>query len=156
MYAHTRRIVMVIGQTLQRCMAAGQPLQAGSNLTIDWSAPFQLKHQVPTNIIMVMQLMTELKGTPLRGKQTHKEQVSFWKNEWIKVIMRRVGGSQHKKNTRLTCGIHAVLFWSHDSKPLEQKAQVRLQAWYQFRTLSKQASWPVHTEHHLPSSTRDA
>lgn len=68
-------------QTLQCHMAAaGQSLEVGSNLTSDWSAPFQLRHQVTTNIIAVMQLMTELEGIPLRGKQRRKEQVSFWEN----------------------------------------------------------------------------
>lgn len=60
--------------------AVSQSLEAGSNQSRAWSAPLQLRHQVTTSIIPVMQLMAELEGIPLRGKQRQKEQASFWEN----------------------------------------------------------------------------
>lgn len=114
-YAHMRRkIVMVICQTLQCHMAAvGQSLEDGSDLISDWSAPFQLRHQVMTNIIPVTQLMTELEEIPSKRK-AETQGASCLLGKWgeLRSYWEQAGGSHSKKSTRLTCGIHAGLFWS--------------------------------------------
>lgn len=67
----------------------------------------------------------------------------------------QAGGSQGKKSSRLTREIHAVLFWSCNSKALGQKAWIRPQACYQFPGLSKQPNslYICTVECHLPSTT---